>query len=187
MKRIIRRCFFDFIKEENWINEMSSKGMDLIDCKGWRYTFSDEETDKYIYRIELLDKDAVNKESKDYLEFLKENNIEQITVKGRWVYLRRREKFGSFTMYTDMESKIKLYKRVHDYWMGLAAVALMLSISSLATFMDMFAEGYVFRALDAVLSGIGIVGFVGSMVLFSLSLPINKKVKQLKAESEIME
>jgi hypothetical protein len=37
MKHVVRKAFFDFKKEEKYLNEMSVKGLALTDCTWCRY------------------------------------------------------------------------------------------------------------------------------------------------------
>mgnify|MGYP000565274790 CR=1 FL=1 len=47
----IKRAFTDFSKEEAWLNEMSHEGKALVDYRGGRYTFVDDEPDRKSTRL----------------------------------------------------------------------------------------------------------------------------------------
>ena len=50
----IKRAFTDFSKEEAWLNQMSHEGKALVDYRGGRYTFVDDEPGAWQYAIEVL-------------------------------------------------------------------------------------------------------------------------------------
>jgi hypothetical protein len=67
------KLFFawDYEKEENWLNSMSAKGMNLVDVGFCRYTFTDSDPDCYNYCLELLDSLPSHPESVAYIKFLR--------------------------------------------------------------------------------------------------------------------
>ncbi len=114
MKHKVYRYFSigEHEKEELWLNEMSSKGMQLTDTAGIRYTFQEGAPGAYIYRIELLEHIPDHAESAAYIRFLEETGVEFIGSYGRWVYFRRPASLGAFELYSDTGSKIKHFKRI---------------------------------------------------------------------------
>ena len=66
MKHTVRKIFLNYEKEEEWLNEMSAKGMALIYYSWCRYVFEETQNNEYIYRIELLEKSPTSAESIPY-------------------------------------------------------------------------------------------------------------------------
>lgn len=109
MTKKIHKLFFvwDFDKEEQWINDMSAMGMQLIEIGFCTYVFEDGLPGEYVYRLELLEKRASSKSSMDYIEFLKDTGIEFVGSWYRWVYLRKKASDTPFELFSDIDSIIK--------------------------------------------------------------------------------
>lgn len=111
MKKVMYRYFMDYQKEEQWLNEQSNKGLQLIKVQFSRYTFVEGAPEEYIYRNELLS-GLKSKGNKEYLEFLKESGIEVVDQFVGWVYFRKKADEGPFELYTDASSKISYLNRI---------------------------------------------------------------------------
>ncbi len=103
---------WDFDKEEKWLNEMSDKGWSMVSYSFCTYELEKTDAERYTYRLELLKNGLNHPESQSYLEFLEETGAEQVGSWGRWVYLRKNRKLGSFDLFSDYESKIAHLKRI---------------------------------------------------------------------------
>lgn len=124
MKHIVWKAYWDFEKEEKWLNEMSAKGMALTDYSWCRYVFTEAPSNEYIYRLELLEHLPTHAESVAYIRFLEESGIECVATYWRWVFLRKKSSEGPFDIYSDMGSKIKHYKRISALFGGVGAMNL---------------------------------------------------------------
>ena len=184
MKHIVRKAYFDYEKEEAWLNEMSAKGFVLTDYSWCRYVFEEGNRNEYIYRLELLENLPTHPESIAYLRFLEENGVEVVSSYLRWVYLRKKSKDGSFDLYSDSTSKIKHYQRIWTLW----TVFMCLEFAAAA-------GNFIAYANSAGVSGNGpsanlvlalILAGLGFLFL-KLGLPLRKKIKKLKRESIIIE
>lgn len=100
MKYIVRKAYWDYEKEEKWLNEMSAKGMALTDYSWCRYVFKEEANNQYTYRIELLKDMPTHPESIAYLRFLEESGVECVATYMRWAYLRKKQKVHSISIQT---------------------------------------------------------------------------------------
>ena len=78
MKYVIWKAYWDYEKEEQWLNEMSARGMAITDYSWCRYVFTDAPNGAYNYRIELLEYMPTHPESMAYLRFLEENGVEVV-------------------------------------------------------------------------------------------------------------
>ena len=187
MKYIVRKAYWDFEKEEQWLNEMSAKGMAFTDYSWCRYVFTDTPDNQYIYRIELLENLPTHAESIAYLRFLEENGVECVATYMRWVYLRKPASEGPFDIYTDIDSKIKHYQRVNRFLstmmfieFGAAAANLPVGIANL--FIGERLGNFSFGNLI-----IGSVVLALGFLFLGLVIPIRKKIKKLRQEKAIHE
>jgi hypothetical protein len=190
MKHIIRKAYWNYEKEENWINEMSTKGLALTDYSWCRYVFEETSNGEYTYRIELLENWPTHPESLQYIKFLEENGVECVATYMRWIYLRKKSNEGEFDIYSDIESKIKHYKKISAFWITF------IWLEFLAGFMNIFIGifnysmngntvshnmSYVNVVLGSIVFGLGIIMFK------KLHSPIRKKIKELEQEKDIRE
>lgn len=66
----------------------------------------------------------------DYVIFMNEMDVEVLQRWGRWVYLRKRAEDGPFEIYTDMESKIGMYRRIRGMFVWAFAVVCLCSLTA---------------------------------------------------------
>ncbi len=183
MKHIIRKAYWNYEKEEKWLNEMSSKGLALTDFSWCRYVFEDATEGEYIYRIELLDHPIKHPESKKYLNFLEEIGVEIVAYYMKWVYLRKKTYEGKFDVYSDIDSKIKHYKKVNLWWSMLAGVEFGAGLLNVVI-------GLIYLVLEGEVNFNLIIGSILSIIGFlflGLGRPLREKIKKLKNEREIRE
>lgn len=111
-EKLIRwRFLFDKDKEEQWLNEMASQGWSMSSFFAGRYTFEKTAEREYLYQVELLPRNA--KEKQNYFSFLQEEmGVEIVQEWGVWVFLRRKASEGSFELYTDSASKAQHYGKI---------------------------------------------------------------------------
>ena len=114
MKRVMHRLFWawDFDREEDWLNAWAARGWALVDVCGFRYVFEESAPGEYEYRLELLEHATSNAESRCYLDFLRDLDIECIGSYGRWTYLRRPRDGAPFDLFSDIDSKIAHLRRI---------------------------------------------------------------------------
>lgn len=98
MKKIERRFWAinQYREEENWLNDMSAAGWQLVKAGIMKYEFESGPRNEYTYRLELLEKEASSEESQNYINFLEEAGIEKVGECNNWVYLRRKSSEGPF-------------------------------------------------------------------------------------------
>ena len=188
MKHVVHKAFWNFEKEERWLNEMSARGMAMTDYSWCRYVFTDAPNGQYIYRIELLENLPTHPESIAYLRFLEDSGVEHVSSYMRWVYLRKPAAEGAFDLYTDLSSRIKHYQRINYFWTVLmivefiaAAMNLGIGIPNLIFWKERlgnFSWGNII--IGSVVLALGIL-------FLSLGAPIRKKIKALRAEKAIHE
>ncbi len=172
------RLFIDYEKEEKWLNDMAEKGWQLkrYGLIG-RYYFEKEE-EKYIYRIEFLDKLSSHPESIEYIRFLEESGIEYIhSAHGYWIYLRKKATDGSFDLYTDLDSKIKHYQKINRF----VSIAFMLNL--LICMYNFFLRFLLHTGnINILISSINLVCVI---LVASAYLSYGHKIKKLKLEKQL--
>jgi len=112
MIKKVHKFFWDYEKEENWINSMAANGYMLKAVCWGTYFFEKSEKGEYFYRIQLLDKMPSNPESLAYIEFLEEAEVELVSTYLKWAYFRKKSEDGNFELLSDVNSKLKHYFKV---------------------------------------------------------------------------
>ncbi|MEA4938260.1 MAG: DUF2812 domain-containing protein [Christensenella sp.] len=187
MKHIVYKAYWNFEKEERWLNDMAAKGLALTDYTWCRYAFEETPRGQYLYRIELLENLPSHPESQAYLRFLEENGVEVVTSYMRWVYLRRDAADGPFDIYTDLNSQIQHYKRVSTFLNAMTAIEWSVGACNLAV-------GIANLVVDGQLGNFSNGNFVLGVCLvalgfmfFFLGMPIRRKIRALKKQQAITE
>lgn len=183
MKHIVRKLFIDYEKEEKYLNEMAAKGLALTGYSWCKYVFQDSQKGEYIYRIELLENPINHPESQNYIKFMEETGIEFVASYIRWVYFRRKAADGDFDIYSDIDSRLKHFKRIRMLYLVLSLLNFAIGA------MNIF-NGYMQTKLGMIPinSYVAILSLVvGTLLLTLFVLPINKKITLLKKEKDIRE
>lgn len=188
MKHIVRKIYFDYEKEEKWLNEMSAKGMALTAYSWCRYGFTETLNNEYTYRIQLLENLPTHPESITYIKFLEESGVECVATYMSWIYLRKKSSEGSFDIYSDIESKIKHYRRI---WL-LFNTVMCIEFSVGATNLVSVILNLNIENQYGYLIGMGnvVAGFLTTLlgiVFLRVSYKIRKKIKKLEKEKRIRE
>jgi hypothetical protein len=110
--KVVYRLYWDYEKEERWLNEMASRGWDFVGRRLGGYRFEQGEPGAWIYRIELLPDEPGSAASQEYLSLLLQAGADVVSRQARWVYLRRQAALGPFELFSDLESRIGHYRRV---------------------------------------------------------------------------
>jgi hypothetical protein len=176
-KRVIR-LFLDYEHEEKWLNKMAAKGYHLVRCAFGRYYFEKGSPGEFIYRLEFLDELPDHPDSRAYLEFLTETGVEHVASNDRWIYVRRRFELGDFEIYSDLDSKIKHHKRISQMMtiFVIPNIVSALSLLNLSNILD-----------SNVLRIISIVNVITAMILTSVGVSQQRRIKELEKEKEIHE
>ncbi len=129
--KTVWKMYFDFEKEERWLNAMAAEGWALVRY-GWRrYTFAQSAPGEWTYRLELLPKAAGAAESREYLDSMREHGVETVATSASWVYFRKRTGEGPFELFDNAEARIAHHKRVGTMYGTVAAALLPMTVSSL--------------------------------------------------------
>jgi hypothetical protein len=183
MKHIVRKAYWDYEKEEKYLNEMSAKGFALIDYSWCRYVFEEAPKGQYIYRLELLENPVTHPESQNYIKFMEETGAEFVVSYMRWVYFRKKAADGEFNIYSDIDSKINHYKRILVLFFAVMAMNLFPGLTNLILHISESTKG---TGSFNIYSGIPSIS-VGMFFLIFLVMPLTKKIYALKKEKSIRE
>lgn len=104
--------FWDFDKEEQWLNEMVVKGLCLSGRGFCRYDFEDCAPGEYQIRTEVLEDHDEQPHVKKYIQFVEETGAEKVAFRLRTVYFRKKTTDGPFELYSDLTSRLKYVNRV---------------------------------------------------------------------------
>lgn len=186
MRHVIRRAFWNYEKEEKWLNEMSAKGFALVDYTWCRYVFEDCQPGEYIHRIELLESQSNQPEGVRYIQFMEESGAEQIATYMQWAYFRKKSAAGAFDIYSDLGSRISHYRRVMRLWLLLSILELVVGIFNVLLGALNYFWGYYSSLLNPnfVLGSVTLAIGVG---LLWLAIYYWRKVARLKREHMLME
>lgn len=123
-KKTVFKVFFvwDFEKEEQWLNTMAQSGWVLDKVGFCTYRFVPCAPGEYTIRMEMHQKDE------NYLRFLEEAQVEYIGRIFQWVYFRRKAQYGSFELFSDLDSKIAHLRRIGKMLSAVGVANLLIGI-----------------------------------------------------------
>ena len=126
MKTIIHKWFWawDFDKEEQWLNEMSSKGLALTSVGYCRYEFVPCEPGEYTVRLEMRNHDEA------YLSFMAETGAEYVGRVTKWIYFRKKTELGAFELFSDLESRIAYLNQMCNTLRGVGLANLVIGVGN---------------------------------------------------------
>jgi len=115
MKKTIWKLFWawDFDKEENWLNEMSAKGLQLCSVGLCTYVFEEGLPSEYVYRLEFLNNLPNHADSIKYIRSIENTGAEHIGSLFRWVYFRKKGEGNEFILLSDNDSSIAHLYRIY--------------------------------------------------------------------------
>lgn len=114
MRKTMHKWFWawNFDKEEQWLNEMATKGYVLVAIGFCKYTFEESVPNEYTIRLELLENHPSQIESQQYIRFLEETGVEYLGSIMRWGYFRKKTTDGEFNIFSDNTSRIQHLNRI---------------------------------------------------------------------------
>ena len=132
MRRVIHKLFliWQLDREEDWINEMARHGFSLEHAGRFSYEFEETEADLYKYKTLFLKGSYGSRKNQEYLRFLEEMGIRQVTHLNYpgtcWISVRAlsSEYPEGIEIYSDIESRIKAMKVMAGYMFFVIAMTL---------------------------------------------------------------
>lgn len=183
MKKKVHKIYYDYVREENWLNEMAAKGLALIDYNWATYTFEDSKPGEYTYRIELLDSRASHPVSQKYLEFLEDSGVEVVATFTWWAFLRKRTEDGPFEIYSDNASRIIQLKKVSRLWATFGFAELLIGLVNISLGL-LPRQGQIHSPVNVFL-GLLLVGI--AIGFFTLYFRTRKNLRRLEKDIDIQE
>lgn len=179
----IRKLFWawDFDKEEKWLNEMSQKGLQLTKVKFCKYSFEEDRTTEFSYKLQYLDQLVTHAKSVQYIGFLKDMGIEHIDSYYRWIYLRKKTSEGNFDLYSDIDSKIKHMNKV----LNLIGLIILINMININNGVRLIVAGVSDRRVSPIVMGMLILLFV-LWLCYGFACILRKK-RKLERESILRE
>lgn len=188
-KYIVHKIYWNYEKEERWLNEMASKGLHFIDYTFCRYLFVKGAPAEYVYRIELLPNLVAHPESQSYIEFMESVGVEYMGKWWRWVFFRKKASLGPFEIFSDYDSKIRHYKRVSALMGSLGALnlfAFLLNVANGIISASVRNNSHIFNFFTYI-SPLVLLNGIIAVCLTWLVISFMKKVKRLKKEKQLHE
>lgn len=191
MKHTIYKVFTvaEFEKEENWLNEMSAKGLQLTDIGFCRYVFEEGIHGEYVYRLELLENMPTHPESIAYIRFMEEMGVEHVGSILRWVYFRKKASDTPFDLYSDLDSRIRHFRRINLLCNWLIGINLVVGVINLLLFAGNIMSRYMGAAtgMHYTNSVVGSVNLAIAVLIFVLARPIRMRLKKMQKENAVRE
>ncbi|MDZ4169742.1 MAG: DUF2812 domain-containing protein [Coriobacteriia bacterium] len=124
--KVLKPFFGDafFEKEEPWINEMATKGANLVKPGTLFATFEDGEPGEWVYCIHVLANGARTRKGEEYLGFLRSTGLEVVWASGQVAYLRQPAAAGAIELMSDRSSQVSYLRRLMSWWAGEIAVVI---------------------------------------------------------------
>lgn len=176
----VRKLYWNFEKEERWLNEMAAKGQALLHYSWGTYRFEQSRPAEWTYRIELLPDVASKPASQEYLAFMADTGAQAVATFQRWVYFRKLSVDGPFEVFSDLDSRIAHYKRVLTLFMSLFAALLPITIVNITNISR--GDLALAFALPLLAILIGVEALLGTQ-----SLRVTGKVRELEVRKRLFE
>jgi len=179
MKHIVYKAYWNYEKEEEWLNSMSAQGLALTDYCWVRYVFENSEPGEYIYRIQFLEQRAKHPQSRKYIDFVESTGAECVATYLHWAYFRKKAADGPFELYTDIPSMMRHYRMIRAFWIPLAVVEYAAGIINIAVgTMPPFSLVNIVLGALVTLLGVGFTLMIANLT---------KKIRALKKRQLIVE
>ena len=178
MNKVIVKLFTldEFEKEENWLNEMSENGMELIKADFIWYTFRPREKDKYQYKIMFYDKAKSGSEWDDFMEILSESGIEVVSRYFNWLYLKKENDGTPFQLFNTLREELAHVNKVKQISTLLLISASLMLATELIT---MIGIGHIYLTIPTVM-----VALVWLLV-FKVNRRLRKVSEKLAQQADI--
>jgi hypothetical protein len=182
MDKTVRKIFFvwQYKKEEQWLNEMSNQGWQLVKVDLGKYKFSPGKPSEYSYRLELLGKDLKSKESTSYIDFLKDTGIEFVSEFAKWVYLRRKTAVGGFEQGNDNLYNLSHTHKIQEFLRNVInrlAIIVLVSIIAIMVLENMPVSNLI-DFLKGFFAGLALASSAFTVILIPFSKRLNNKTKK---------
>ena len=188
---MVKRVFkisYDFEKLEIWLNEMAQQGWMMESFFAGLFKFSKGTPGEYIYRAELLPYRAGSPKNLPYLHFLEGIGAEIVATWVKWGVYRRKACEGAFDVYSDIESRIKHYRRVSRFLFFFCIIEWILTFIQGRRFIEVLMSADSGSSLPI---GVFLFGFLFPLLvglaIFRTAWRFDKSYRHLKREEQLHE
>ncbi|MDH4140958.1 MAG: DUF2812 domain-containing protein [Coriobacteriia bacterium] len=181
--RTVHKLFWDFDKEERWLNEMAARGLNLVNHRWGTYEFETGTPGQWIYRIQFLEVEARKPASREYIDFVTETGAEPVDTHTHRVYFRKHAADGPFELFTDLDSRLAYYRRILTFYSTFTWMLVMLMVVAVSKVVNL--------AEEAIGRFWGLPIFIPYVVLmvvfFTHMMRLAKRVRELEARRALEE
>ncbi len=178
------RLYFDKEKEEAWLNELSQRGWAMTGFFAGLYTFMPCEPGKYIYRVDMRGEagrtPVWRNDYEEYIELVEETGAEYVCRWGWWLIFRKEAEKGEFTLYTDVESQIALYKRIRWMFLFVGMLECSLALSNTGNLLDFWNRFGYFDGIGFFIFAAVFFAWLVTVGFFLMSLKFTLKMRKLR-------
>ena len=168
-KKFLKKSFwvFQYEEETEFLSKMREQGWKFAALhKGipTTYEFDACEPEKYTYQLDFI---PYQEDQEDYHQLMKDAGWEEIMpwqgIGGQWYYYCRKSETGQEKLYTDIDSKIELMKKISKKVLFFLLVAMLLEVNGIYSCMSI-----VQHDAGAIITGIMIflIAFFSAAVVF---------------------
>lgn len=177
------KLYFDKEEEEQWLNEMCGNGWDMTGFFMGVYQFKPCSPGKYIYQVDLPDiKGGMgewDRKKRAYIDFVEGTGAEFVCSWGFYLIFRKEADQGEFKLYTDAESKMKLYQRIRCLLLGVGLFELWLSIFQTWNYLN-FKAHVSSPGLNLVMLCCLLLVYAMTGTMFTMVVKITKKIRRFQ-------
>lgn len=181
------KLFYDKEKEEEWLNEMCRQGWGMTNFFLGVYTFKPCSPGEYTYQVDLPDIHAGEgsrmQRKREYIEFVEATGAEYVCSWVFYMIFRKQTSKGSFKLYTDTESEIKLFQRLRllFFWVGLMELLLcFFQTGNYINYVNHFWRPHLGENIF-MLMGVCFV-YVATIAFLIMIIRLTRKINKLKRE-----
>ncbi len=177
------KLYFDKEEEEEWLNEMCRNGWGMTGFFMGVYDFKPCSPGEYTYQVDLPDiKGGMgerNRKKRAYIDFVESTGAEFVCSWGFYLIFRKEADQGEFKLYTDAESKMKLYQRFRCLFLGVGIFELGLSMFQTWNCLNFKAHASS-PGLNLVMICSLCLIYAVTGVMFTMVVKITKKMRQFR-------
>jgi len=169
---------------------MSKKGWQLINAQLFKYVFEKGEPNEYVYRLELLNEKSGTIKSKEYINFLKDSNIENVGKCSNWIYLRAKKSEENFNNENKLYNSLTKTIYVDNLYQSARNIILYLLIFSLIglfTIHELNINTNISDFLTGFFTGTTIALSVFSLIIIPITNKNRKKIKDYIKDLSVLE
>lgn len=183
-EKIVRKTFFihQYEKEEEFLSDMRKKGWKFQSLSvgiPTKYVFTDCEPENYLYQLDFV---AEQEDTESYHQLFGDAGWEEVFqwqgMGGKWYYFCKKDASSSERIYTDINSKAELFRKLSNRYLIYFLCTLLLALNGLRIGVDFVQRGEIFlTVLGGIMSAILCAAVI---ILLYLCLALLKKRMEIR-------